>query len=82
MLAQLLDAEDRVAVTFPSDAKLQHLVRMSAPAENDVFCISAVPPFAFAHARTLSIQLRRRFPKTKITVGVWGFNGDTNRAVQ
>jgi predicted PurR-regulated permease PerM len=82
MLAQLLDAADRIAVRFFSDARLQHSVRMSAPTESDVFCISALPPFAFAHARTLSIQLHRRFPKTKIIVGVWGFNGDANRAIQ
>ena len=74
MLAQLLDAAECVAVTFPRDVKLQNMIRMSAPTENDVFCISALPPFAFAHARTLSIHLRRRFPKTKIVVGVWGFD--------
>jgi hypothetical protein len=52
------------------------------PAETDLFCISAVPPFAFAHARTLSRLLQGKFPHTKIVVGVWGFTGDAERAMQ
>jgi hypothetical protein len=82
MLAQLIEGTGRVSVSFPSDPRLQHTIRMIAPTENDVFCISALPPFAFSYARTLSLHLRRRYPKTKIMVGVWGYTGDTNRAVQ
>jgi len=52
------------------------------PAADDVFCISALPPFAFAHARTLSHQLRVRFPGVRIVVGVWGFAGETERAME
>jgi hypothetical protein len=52
------------------------------PAAGDVFCVSALPPFAFAHARTLSHQLRVRFPGIRIVVGVWGFAGETERAME
>jgi hypothetical protein len=52
------------------------------PAANDVFCISSVPPFAFTHARTLNRQLRAKFPRAKVLVGVWGFSGEIERAVQ
>ena len=52
------------------------------PAENDTFCISALPPFAFARARKLSGQLRLQFPRTKMVIGVWGFTGDTEHALQ
>ena len=52
------------------------------PAENDTFCVSALPPFAFARARTLSRELQVRFPSAKVIVGVWGFAGDTERAMQ
>jgi hypothetical protein len=52
------------------------------PGENDTFCISALPPFAFARARTLSRQLQLRFPQTKLMIGVWGFAGDRERALQ
>jgi len=52
------------------------------PAANDVFCISSVPPFAFTHARTLNRQIRAKFPRAKVLVGVWGFSGEIERAVQ
>ena len=61
---------------------MQHAVGLMNPAENDTFCISALPPFAFARARTLSRELQLRFPRAKVIVGVWGFTGDTERAMQ
>jgi hypothetical protein len=82
MLAQLLETAGRATVLFATGARLQHMIRMSAPSENDTFCISALPPFAFARARVLASHLRRRFPKTRIVVGVWGFAGDTGRALR
>jgi hypothetical protein len=82
MLAQLLEQAGCAAVAFPMDPELQHLVELVQPSELDVFCIAALPPFAFAQARTLSQQLQIRFPKTRIVVCVWGFTGDTERSVQ
>jgi len=40
------------------------------------------PPFAFAQARTLGRHLQTRFPRTKLVVGVWGFSGDMEKAMQ
>jgi hypothetical protein len=51
------------------------------PTAQDVFCISAIQPFAFSHARTLSRELKSKFPRTKILIGVWGFSGETERAL-
>jgi predicted PurR-regulated permease PerM len=82
MLAQLLEQAGCTALSLPLDPSLQHLVAIVEPARKDVFCISAVPPFAFAHARTLSRLLQARFPRTKIVIGVWGFTGGTERALQ
>jgi predicted PurR-regulated permease PerM len=82
MLAQLLDQADCTALALPLDPTLQHLVAIVEPEPKDMFCISAVPPFAFARARTLSRLLQVRFPRTKIVIGVWGFTGDTERALQ
>jgi len=82
MLAQLLAAEGHVAVVLGNDEGLARSIRMIAPTESDVLCISALPPFAFAPARRLNTQLRRRFPKIRIVIGVWGFTGDANRAIQ
>jgi len=82
MLAQLLDQAGCPALSLPLDPSLQHLTAIVEPARSDVFCLSAVPPFAFAHARTLSRLLQVRFPRIRIVIGVWGFNGDTERALQ
>jgi|CZKS01.1.fsa_nt_gi predicted PurR-regulated permease PerM len=82
MLAQLLDQAGCTALSLPLDPTLQHLIAIVEPEPKDMFCISAVPPFAFARARTLSRLLQVRFPRTKIVIGVWGFTGDIERALQ
>ncbi len=82
MLAQLLDQAGCTALSLPLDPTLQHLVAIVEPEPNDMFCISAVPPFAFARARTLCRLLQVRFPRTKIVIGVWGFTGDSERALE
>jgi hypothetical protein len=48
---------------------------------SDVVCISALPPYAFAPARAMCQQIRERFPKLKVVVCVWGFSGDTQKAM-
>jgi predicted PurR-regulated permease PerM len=81
MLALLLEHSGCIVVTLLPDPSLQQLAFVQ-PAAGDVFCVSALPPFAFAHARTLSHQLRVRFPGIRIVVGVWGFAGETERAME
>lgn len=82
MLAQLLEQAGYAAISFSVDAILQNAVGFMKPADSDTFCISALPPFAFARARTLSRELQMRYPRSKVIVGVWGFSGDCERAMQ
>jgi hypothetical protein len=83
MLAQLLEQAGYAAISFSLDpALLLHTVEVMEPSENDIFCISALPPFAFARARNLSHRLQLRFPRTRMMIGVWGFAGDTEHALQ
>jgi predicted PurR-regulated permease PerM len=82
MLAQLLEQAGYAAISFSLDASAQDTVGLMNPGEGDTFCISALPPFAFARARTLSRELQLRYPRAKVIVGVWGFSGDTERAMQ
>ena len=44
-------------------------------------CISALPPYAFAPARAMCKQIRELAPKLKVVVCVWGFSGDTQKAM-
>jgi predicted PurR-regulated permease PerM len=80
MLAQLLEQAGHPSISFPLGLFPDNLPAALAPARDDVVCISAIPPLAFSQARTLNRQLRAKFPKTKILIGVWGFNGDIGRA--
>ena len=48
--------------------------------QDDIICISALPPYAFPPARTMCKLIRERFPKLKLIVGVWGYSGDTEKA--
>jgi predicted PurR-regulated permease PerM len=82
MLAQLLESAGGIVLSFPTDSKLQRMIHLVGPTESDVFFISALPPFAFMRTRAVCSHLQRRFPKTKLVVGIWGFSGDTTRAVQ
>ncbi len=82
MLAQLLEQGGQATVSFPAGTSSGNLLDVVAPTANDVFCISSIPPFAFSHARTLNRQLRAKYPQTKILIGVWGFTGEIERALQ
>ncbi len=81
MLALLLEQSGCIVLPFTRDPGLPQLALVQ-PSASDIFCISALPPFAFAHARTLSSQLRVRFPGIRIVVGVWGFTGATEQAME
>ncbi len=80
MLAQLLEQAGYPAITLPLGASFQTTLALIEPAPNDLFCISAVPPFAFSQARTVSTELRAKFPGVRVMIGVWGFGGETKRA--
>ncbi len=81
MLGQLLEQSGQAAIAFSFDSSLQQTLSLMEPTQKDTFCISALPPFAFARAVALSRQLQLRFPRTRLIIGVWGFTGDTERAL-
>ena len=82
MLAQLLEHAGHVALSLPNDESIANTIALVRPGPRDIFCISALPPFAFAGARKLSQQLQVHFPGTKVVVGVWGFTGDPAKSLQ
>jgi predicted PurR-regulated permease PerM len=81
MLAQLLEQAGLAALSFPSTGPSPlEWMSLVETGRTDVVCISTLPPYAFAPARAMCKQIRERFPKVKVVVGVWGFNGDTQKA--
>jgi hypothetical protein len=45
----------------------------------DLVCVSALPPFAFASARTTCLQIRKRFPRVGLMAGLWSSTGDAGK---
>ncbi len=75
MLAQVLERAGHRAQCIPVDAAGEMLAQIRA-AHPDVVCISALPPFAVPHVRSLYVKLRAQEPNLRILVGLWHFSGD------
>jgi predicted PurR-regulated permease PerM len=81
MLAQILGQAGHEALALPiAHASPAELLALIERRQDDVVCISALPPYAFPPARTMCKLIRERFPKLKLVIGVWGFSGDTEKA--
>ena len=82
MLAQLLEQKGLPTLSFPAvGASLNEVLGLIEIGRRDIVCISALPPYAFAPARALCGQIRERYSKVKLVVCVWGFSGDTQKAM-
>jgi predicted PurR-regulated permease PerM len=80
MLAQLLEHRGCIALSFPAGAEAEEMMQVVEPTADDLICISALQPYAFAPARSVCRRLRSRFKGAKICVGIWGFSGDRRKA--
>ncbi len=80
IMAQLMDLPGCRVEAAPfasSSGELIDLVRKLKPR---VVCISALPPAAVMHARTLCKRLRGRVPAGNLVVGLWHAQGDLSEA--
>jgi predicted PurR-regulated permease PerM len=80
MLAQLLEREGHGVISLPVESRFEDIVKHLPPEPQDVICISALPPFAFAQAASICQRVRLHLPEIKVLAGIWGFNGDLNKA--
>ena len=81
MLAQILEQKGFAALSLPVGPSPNEWLAVIEAKRADVVCISALPPYAFAPARAMCKQIREQFPKLKVVVCVWGFGGDTHKAM-
>ena len=79
MLVQLLQRSGHSAQALPIGT-VADMLEQVAQQDPQLVCVSALPPFVVGHARSLSRQLRMRFPHTKILVGLWGLDDRVPRA--
>jgi len=80
MLAQLLERAGHGVLSLPVGSPFEEILTHLLPEPQDVVCISALPPFAFAQARTLCQRIRMHLPQIRILAGIWGFVGDIDKA--
>jgi predicted PurR-regulated permease PerM len=81
MLAQLLEQDGFATLSFSNaGASPNEWLALIGAGPSDIVCISALPPYAFAPTRAMCKQIRERFPRLKVVVCWWGFNGDKEKA--
>jgi predicted PurR-regulated permease PerM len=78
MLAQLLEKSGLRASCIPCQ-RASEMVLRATQALPDVVCISALPPFALVHAKSLYHKLRAQAPGMRIFIGLWNYPGDVER---
>jgi predicted PurR-regulated permease PerM len=82
MLAQLLERAGHGVLSLPVGSPFEEIVKNIPPEPQDVICISALPPFAFAQAASLCQRVRLHVPEVKVLAGIWGVSGDLEKAKQ
>ncbi len=78
MLAQVLEIAGHQAQCVPLGTAAEMLAQVKDD-KPDVVCISALPPFAIPHARSLYARLRAQDSKLRILVGLWRFSDDPTK---
>jgi hypothetical protein len=56
------------------------MLQVIAEVDPDLVCISALPPFAIEHTRSLYEKLRSHFPELSIFICLWHYGGDIEKA--
>ena len=79
MMCQLLERAGYNGLTFPANAPWAESLKSLSLGPEDVVCVSALPPFAFSHARLMCQRVRSLSPTARIVVGLWGFAGDIDK---
>ena len=75
MLAQVLEIAGHQAQCVPPGTAAEMLAQVKDE-KPDVVCISALPPFAIPHARSLYAKLRAQDSNLRILVGLWRSSDD------
>jgi predicted PurR-regulated permease PerM len=79
MLSQVLSRRGHRALSLPIGS-ISDMLSAAEDLNPGIICISALPPFALAHARALYAKVRYRMPQIHIVVCMWHFDGDVREA--
>jgi AI-2E family transporter len=82
MLAQLLERAGHGVISLPLESQFEEVLQHLPPGPQDVICISALPPFAFAQAASLCQRVRLHLPEIKVLAGIWGSDADIKTSME
>jgi hypothetical protein len=82
MLAQLLERAGHGVISLPVASRFEDIMQHLPPEPQDVICISALPPFAFAQAASICQRVRLHLPEIKVLAGIWGSPGDLKKGLE
>ena len=80
MLSQIVELPGCHVDAAPVASTASELIDLVRQRKPRVVCISALPPAAVMHARTLCKRLRGQVPDENLVVGLWHAQGDLNKA--
>src|SRR5277367_1164572 len=78
MLCQLLTRAGYAAECVPL-AKPADMISKTVQSAPDIVCISALPPYAFSHAKSAYSKLFTQLPQSGLMLGVWNYPGNLDR---
>jgi hypothetical protein len=81
MLTQLLRRSGYSAEAI-SLGPMQEMLDRVAQAEPNVLFVSALPPFAAAHARSICRRVQQKLPELKVAVGFWNSGPELEKLKQ
>jgi predicted PurR-regulated permease PerM len=81
MLAQLLERAGHFAQAL-SLKSLDEMQNEIARVKPNLIYLSALPPYAMAHARGVYRKIRRQHPEIQVLIGLWSYGGDPAKAAR
>jgi predicted PurR-regulated permease PerM len=82
MLAQLMEQADHSTLLLTADTLSNELLDTLAKEPETVVFISALPPFAFSHARSICQRVRAHLPANRICIGFWNTPDDPEQTIE
>jgi predicted PurR-regulated permease PerM len=82
MLAQLMERADHSTLLLSATSLSTELLDTLAKEPETVVFISALPPFAFSHARAICQRVRAHLPNNRICIGFWNSTDDLDQTIE
>lgn len=82
MLTQLLESAGHQTIMLSPEALSDEILDALATEKDTVVFISALPPFAFAQARSICQRVRTHMPNNRLAVALWGSDEDGDEVLE